>query len=326
MNRFAALAGALAASWALHSMGPQTALAQEKKLIPITIGTVKIASLTTVWVAKERGMFEKNGLDAKLVEFRNTNDSINAAQSGALDLFNGLPGSAFVAIERGFDLIPVFQNEVVKTAPPDSGSVQVLATSNIRSLKDLVGKRMAVSDIRAQNTVTVYQVLKNAGIDRKSMQFIELPFPTMGNALKAGQVDAIAVVDPFTTQLLTSGLTRVISWNYVESIPAQPVGVMWGRGSYVRANPNAVEAFNRAMIEAMQYLTSDVTRARQEVVSYTGLDAGLVNSMPLIGWDYQVHPEKWQAVADMMFENGSLDRRHKVDEYLSKEIAPYVVK
>ena len=60
-------------------------------------------------------------------------------------------------------------------------------------------------------------------------------------------------VDPFTTQLRTTG-GRVVSWNYVESIPEQPLGVWFTKGSIVKSNPKLIDAFIKSMKEAIDYL------------------------------------------------------------------------
>jgi hypothetical protein len=61
------------------------------------------------------------------------------------------------------------------------------------------------------------------------------------------------------------------------------------------------------------------------VVAYTGLDAELVKDMPLIGWDYKVRADRWQAVVNMMVESGELKSPHKATEYFADQIKPYVV-
>ena len=46
----------------------------------------------------------------------------------------------------------------------------------------------------------------------------------------------------------------------------------------------------------------------------------------MIGWDYKVKASKWQAVVDMMVENGELKSMHNADEYFAEQIMPYVTK
>src|SRR5450759_1202359 len=97
-----------------------------------------------------------------------------------------------VAVERGFDLVLLTQNETAKSAGPDAGSIQVLVDSPYQKLSDLAGKRVAVSGFHSQMTVAVQTTFENAGVDSSKIQLIELPFSTMIDALKAKQVDAIA--------------------------------------------------------------------------------------------------------------------------------------
>src|SRR5262245_7376597 len=115
-----------------------TAHAQQQALIPVKVGVLKIAGLANAHAAKIEKMFERNGLDATLVEFRSGAEAAAAQQSGAVEFALTIPGTAMVANERGFEFLAVFQNEIVYDKGPDSGSVQSLVDSDIKSLKDLV--------------------------------------------------------------------------------------------------------------------------------------------------------------------------------------------
>ena len=302
------------------------ASAQDTKLSPLKVGVLKMAALTNPWTAKERGMFKKQGLDVTLIEFRTGNEAVAAHRGGSVDIILSIPGTAMTAVERGFDLLAISQNEVAKAKGPDSGSVQVLKDSPFKSLADLAGKKIAVSGLHSQKTVAMQTIFKRAGVDLAKLQLVEIPFPSQVDALRSKQVDAINTVDPYTTQLIASGLGRVIAWDYVESIPEQPLGAWFAKSTFIKANKKAVSGFNEAIKESIEYMMADPQRARAEVVAYTGLPANLVKDMPLIGWDYKVRADKWQAVIDMMVASGELKSKHTADEYFAEEIKPYVVK
>lgn len=315
----------VAATAALLSAALAPAGAQEK-LTPVKVGVLKMAALTNPWTAKERGMFKKYGLDVTLIEFRTGNEAIAAHRGGSVDIILSIPGTAMTAVERGFDLVAISQNEVAKAKGPDSGSVQVLKDSPYQSLADLAGKKIAVSGLHSQKTVAMQTLFKRAGVDISKLQLVEIPFPSQVDALRSKQVDAINTVDPYTTQLIASGLGRVVAWDYADSIPEQPLGAWFAKSTYVKANPAAVDGFNKAIKESIDFMMADPQRARAEVVAYTGLPADLVKDMPLIGWDYNVKADRWQAVIDMMVENGELKSKHTADEYFAEQIKPYVTK
>lgn len=287
------------------------------KLAPVNVGVLKMASLTNPWIAKKDGIFAKNGINAKLVEFTNGNEAISALQGGSLDIVLSIPGTAMTAIENGFKLVAIAQNEVAHKVGPDSGSLQVRVGSSIKTLSDLAGKKIAVSALHSQNTVGVQMLLKKAGVDLTKVQFIEIPYPNQLAALKSKQVDAVATVDPYTTQLQDSGIGRVLSWNYVASIPQQPLGAWYAKAAYVKKHPKRVEEFARSIKDSIEWMNANPKRARAAVVAYTGLDPALVKNMPMIDWDSKVQPKKWQEVIDMMVKSGDLQKPHKASEFLA---------
>jgi NitT/TauT family transport system substrate-binding protein len=316
----------VAAAATLLSTTLAPANAQEQKLAPLKVGVLKMAALTNPWVAKERGIFAKNGLDVTLVEFRTGNEAIAAHRGGSVDIVLSIPGTAMTAVERGFDLVAIAQNEIAQPKGPDTGSVQVLKDSPYQTLADLAGKKIAVSGLHSQKTVAMQTLFRRAGVDLSKLQLLEIPFPSQFDALKSKQVDAVNTVDPYTTQLIASGLGRVIAWDYTDSIPQQPLGAWFAKSTYVKANPKAIEGFTKSIQESIEYMLADPQRARAAVVAYTGLPADLVKDMPMIGWDYKVQASKWQAVVDMMTENGELKSKHTADEYFAEQIKPYVTK
>jgi len=309
---------------AFAALAPVAVSAQDKPKIPLRIGTLRIAAQTDVWVAQQRGLLAKNGLDAKLTPFNTGAEAIPAMQGGAIDVLLSIPGIGMIAMERGLDLVPVFQDEVAHNAPPDSASIQVLEGSSIKTLADLRGKKIGVGGLSTQNTIAVKMLLDKAGVDPAAVQFSEVPFPAMMNALKAGHVDAVVPVDPFTTQLRLNG-GRVVSWNYVESIPEQPLGVWFAKGAFLKSNPQAINAFIASMKETIDYLRADESRARDEIAAYTKLDRGMLNSMPVIGWDYNVRLDRWQAVIDMMVKYGGMKPK-KAEDFMTAQLQPFIKK
>ena len=69
-------------------------VAQDKPLVPLRVGTLKIAAQTDAWVAQQRGIFAKNGIDAKLIMFNTGAELIPAMQGGAIDVLLSFPASA----------------------------------------------------------------------------------------------------------------------------------------------------------------------------------------------------------------------------------------
>ena len=86
----------LAAALAVTMVGAATNVASAAE--KVRAGILKMAALTDLWVAKEAGIFAKNGLDVELIEFRNGNEAINAHRSGSVDFILSIPGTAMTAL------------------------------------------------------------------------------------------------------------------------------------------------------------------------------------------------------------------------------------
>ena len=297
-----------------------TASAENGGVIPLKVGIQKNAALTNAWIAESVGIYEEHGLDVKLIEFKSGSESINAQRSGSVDIILSAPGTAMVANESGFDLVSIAQNEISQAEGPDTASVQVLADSSIESLKDLEGKKVAIYDSRNQLVLGLKKIIEESGADVDKVEFLEVPFSSMGDALKNGQVDAISLVDPYTTQLVSEGTTKVISWNYVESIPEQPVGAWYARSKFVKENPEAVSRFYDAISASIEYMLEDEERAKKHIVDFTGVDEKLITDMPQIAWSNEFNPDVWQQIVDMYMEAGELKQKHEATEYFSEYV------
>jgi NitT/TauT family transport system substrate-binding protein len=313
----------LAASATFLALGAGKAFAQQAKL---KVGTLKQAGLTNVWVAKQAGIFERNGLDVELIEFRSGNEGVAAQRGGHVDIILSIPGTAMNANERGFDLVFIAQNELAKAQGPDSGALVVLKDSGINDVSQLAGKKIALSNLHSQKHVAVQVTLRKHGVDPAKVTFLEIPFGNHPDTLRSKQIDVAASLDPWTTQMRLSDYAKILAWDYVESLPEQPIGAWFARAEMVQKNRDVVERFAKSIHDSIDYMYADVPRARQNITTYTGLDPALVKELPLNNWSYKIDPAKWQAVADMMHASGELQKPHKADEYLSDIVKPYIVK
>ena len=136
----------------------------------IKIATLKSSSQTPEYYAKKNGIYAKYGLDAVLTEFPNGNAAVSAGQSGAIDVMFAIPGIGMTAIQNGFGIAAILQQEIAHMTPPDTGSLQVLVNSNIKALADLKGKRIAVPSLSSQNTVSVQTILKKSWIKLQGLR------------------------------------------------------------------------------------------------------------------------------------------------------------
>jgi NitT/TauT family transport system substrate-binding protein len=290
-----------------------TAQAQERK---IRFGVMKIGALSNAYLAQEQGLFKKHGVDVELVIIRSGAEGVNAIQGNSIDVTLAIPSFALAANERKFDLVLVMQNELANAAPPDTGGIVVTKESGITKPAELVGKTVGVNALHAQEAVDAQYVIRKAGVPRESIKYVEIPFPSMWDALTRRQIDAAVAIDPFTTIMVQRG-GRVIAWEYVDSIPEQPIGTFWAKRAWAEKNADVLERFTAALEESHAYMNADKARARGIVAQFTGLAPQLVEAMPPIVWSSKINVAKWRELIALLKEQGELQGTPKPEDYFS---------
>jgi NitT/TauT family transport system substrate-binding protein len=158
--------------------------------------------------------------------------------------------------------------------------------------------------------------MKKVGGDYKKVDFLEIGFPQMPDALFNNQVDAAGMLEPGQTQALATGKARVISYPYVEAHPGVDLGGFIASEKWLRANPATADHFQRALARGVAYMNEDEARARREVIEYTKMDPAIANKMHLSVWRAKVDPAKAQLTADLMLELGILKEKLDVAKFV----------
>ncbi|MFT4149151.1 MAG: NrtA/SsuA/CpmA family ABC transporter substrate-binding protein [Paracoccaceae bacterium] len=148
-------------------------------------------------ISKQRGEFEKNlaAQDIKVEwvgPFPNHAPSLQAVVGGSADFgFWGSTTPALAAIIAGSPL--VFTQFLIYA--PRSTAIIVKKDSGINSVKDLVGKRVAVNRSGLGEFLVVAALEKN-GVPRDQVEFVYLNPPDAAPAFGQGKVDAWSMWSP----------------------------------------------------------------------------------------------------------------------------------
>jgi NitT/TauT family transport system substrate-binding protein len=100
--------------------------------------------------------------------------------------------------------------KIVYLGHRDGSAVVVHKDSNIHSMQDLRGKRIAVPNRYSNQRLLIFRALKQAGMTPKDVELVEMPPPDMPAALYSKSVDAISSGEPFMGQAELDGYGRVL--------------------------------------------------------------------------------------------------------------------
>ena len=144
-------------------------------------------------------------------------------------------------------------NGVSSTADPetDFSAVVVPGGSDIQSVADLEGRRVAVNNLKNIGEVTIRKGIEDAGGDGSNVEFVELPFPEMPAAVAGGNVDAAWVVEPFVTVATGQG-ARAVFYPFAEPIEDLTVATYFTLEPTIQEDPEMVDAFQAAINESLR--------------------------------------------------------------------------
>ena len=202
------------------------------------------------WYAFEKGIFKENGVDVDL-------QSINGgAQTAAALLANGIQIGQFGGAEAlsanagGADLVLV--GNLAPVYP-----YKLYAQKAIKTIADLKGKKVAVSNAGGSSDIATRAALKANGLDPDKDVSI-VPVGSHANrtaALLAGSVDAGVDDPPEDAELVKAGLNMIIDLASAR-LPSANTGIIVQR-SYLNANRDAIQGFIDATVVARARMKAD---------------------------------------------------------------------
>jgi NitT/TauT family transport system substrate-binding protein len=240
-------------------------LAQTK----ITIGCTATSDCASAMVAVDQGLFAKHGLDAKMILI-GINSNIPAAIVSDSVQIGGPTESVFLqAVDGGLDLVAV--DGASRMDPISNQAIVAFARNGtmLKEAKDFVGKKVGAPGIGAFLQVLFVKWLVEKGVDPKSVNFVEVTFPTMNDTLKSGAVDAVLTAEPFVTRMTKAG-TGYIAASYAgELARTEPIISYVAARAFAEKNPEAIANFRAAIAEAAEIVNNDREKASVSISNFT---------------------------------------------------------
>ncbi|MCK9988561.1 MAG: NitT/TauT family transport system substrate-binding protein [Azoarcus sp.] len=181
---------------------------------PVRIGYLPMTDASPLLVAHARQLFEKEGLQVEAPRlFRSWAQIVEAFMAGQVNVVHLLsPMTVWARYGSKFPAKVVAWNHM-------AGSALTVAP-NIRSIKDLGGKKVAVPFWYSIHNVVLQHLLRENGLTvvtkpadglkPNEVAVTILPPPDMGPALANGAIAGFIVAEPFNAAAETNGIGRVL--------------------------------------------------------------------------------------------------------------------
>jgi ABC-type nitrate/sulfonate/bicarbonate transport system substrate-binding protein len=245
-------------------------------LTKMTIATGVDPAFSQFYVAKEGGLFEKNGLDV----------TINTGPSGSAMvpfLINNQVNAAY-----GSDLAGVINhnvdNNIVAVA---DGTYLVKWLSvvgrNVQSLDELKGKRIGIAK-GTGSEIFWARVLAKRNLQAADYKIVDIEAPEMLAATERGDIDGFAVWEPWPTRTLAAVKGTKILQD-AEGIYNNINFVYMNRG-WIEQNRATAEKFMLSLVQANDLIGQDRPAAARMVAKFLKMPVELaVELMPKVEFD-----------------------------------------
>jgi NitT/TauT family transport system substrate-binding protein len=200
-------------------------------------------------LAAQQGYFQREGLDAQVLDVNGTPAIITAMRSGDVD----------VGIINSSDVIKLEAQKTLEMrvigSPNGRNFWMIVSRDSIGSLNDLRGKSYAISRVGSEDHSLALTVLAAKGVDRSEINFLVLGIPTVRvQALVADQIAATTTtVGTWVTIQHAPGVKVLVSaddfWTtapLMSNVSAVTLGV-------ARDKAEALRRYSRAMMQTARY-------------------------------------------------------------------------
>jgi len=247
----------------------QAVAAPEKPEVVIAVGGKPSLYYLPLTIAERLGYFKDEGLKVEIVDFAGGAKALQAMMGGSADVVCG--GFDHVVLMRAKgQKLKAFALQVA--TPALSLGIASRLAGNYRSPRDLKGLKVGVSAPGSSTHIFVNHLLASVGLSSDDVSIIGVGTgPGAAAAMQAGQLDAIANIEPTMTLLEQSGAVRIV----VETVSvkgatgvfgsALPAGSLYTREEFIKSHPQTAQALTNAMVRALKWLQAakpeDVAKA-----------------------------------------------------------------
>ncbi len=213
-------------------------------------------------IAQDQKIFDVNNIKVDLKWFDGYLDSINSLAAGQLDANSQTLNDTISSVAAGSDQVVVLVND------NSTGNDQIIVKEGINSVADLKGKTIAVEAGTVDHFLLLLG-LKKAGLAASDVQIKPLETGAAAAAFVAGQVDAVGVFAPFTTQALKRDKSKTL-FTSKEFPGAIPDHLVVSR-KMVQDRPQEVQSMVNTWFATLDYIQKNQAEAIKIMAKRAGV-------------------------------------------------------
>lgn len=227
----------------------------------IKIGVSEYPGWMPWYIAQGEDYFKKNGVDVELVWFPVYSDSIQAFNSGNLDMLSVALSDTIAPYLKGTDFKIVLSND-------NSAGADALAVKpEYSSIKDLKGKTVA-TEYGTIEHFFLLKALEKEGMKESDINLVNMSVGDAGTALISGSVEAAALWEP-ALGLTTARGNKVLYSS--EETPGLIPNLLIAKGDMIKNNPDQVEGIINSFFDVMEFYSKNPDKSLDYMAKQCGI-------------------------------------------------------
>ena len=284
----------------------------------LNVAAVPAMDSAGLYIAQQRGLFAAEGLRVSILPITSGQTAIANQLAGQLDVSVGNYVSYIRANNQPKDPADFRVLTPGSIMQPGNQEIMVPSTSNITSVSQLAGKRIAVNVKNNIGTLLVKSVLTDNAVDPGSVHFVPIKFPDMSRALSSGQVDAAWMPEPFVSQDEESIGAVPLADSNQGSTQNIPISGYMVTQTWLKKYPNTAAAFRTAILKAQAIAATDPGAIQQGMVRYAGTTKETAAIADAPEFPTLQNGVLLQRLASLMLNFGMLQQAYNVNKMIVK--------
>jgi NitT/TauT family transport system substrate-binding protein len=286
----------------------------------VKVAYVPIMKFAAMYVAEERGLFDKYGLDVDIERVKSGTEAIAFLSEGTIDvggiaivtsLWNGWNQGLDIRIIAPGALEP-FENSptklVVRKELIDDGTVTDVA--------DLAGMTVALAGGPGSGgEYLLSKALERGDLTIRDVETVQIGNADMPAAFENGSIDAGLLGSPYADQVIDGGFGEAIA---TDLTPGLMTVAFVGSGDFVTERPEAAQRFVLALMEATRMMQGDDYLSDENIAAYlkyvNSTEDAIRNGRPVVYDPNMVIPIEGLADVERVHrENGRTEYDEPID-------------
>jgi NitT/TauT family transport system substrate-binding protein len=276
-----------------------------------------------LYIAQQRGLFAAEGLRVTILPATSGKTAINGQLAGHFAVTSGNYVSYILAnaapqragLKKAADFRVLAPGSIMEANNQD---IMVLPGSNIKTVSDLKGKRIAVNVTQNVGQLLVSSVLSDNAVPASSVHFVPIPFQNMTKALQDHQVDAIWAPEPFITESEENAGAIPLADSDQGSTENLPISGYMVTASWLKKNPNTAAAFRRALLRAQAIAATDPEAIQQGMEAFAHVPAKTASIEATPQFPTQSNAALLLRLEALMLHFNMINQQYSVGQMISK--------